>query len=81
MIHRRELFHNGIGGMPRIGLGQGHRYSLSAGWAIRADTGQVVLFTPGEVAADEYTGYLTNLTVEGAMGETIRGANILIERE
>lgn len=39
----------------------------------------VVLFTPGEVAADGYTGYLTNETIVGLFGEAISGATIVLE--
>jgi hypothetical protein len=42
---------------------------------------QVVLFTPGEIAADEYVGYLTNLTITGLFAEEINGAVVLLERE
>ena len=42
---------------------------------------QVVLFTPGEVAAAGYTGYLTNKTITGLYAEAIGGAVVLLERE
>jgi len=39
----------------------------------------VVLFTPGEIAADGYTGYLTNETITGLFGQAIGGAVVLLE--
>ncbi|KAJ5766315.1 Peptidase S28 [Penicillium nucicola] len=39
----------------------------------------VVLFTPGEEAAAEYTGYLTNRTLTGLFAKEIDGAVILLE--
>ncbi|RDW88519.1 hypothetical protein BP6252_00551 [Coleophoma cylindrospora] len=39
----------------------------------------IVIFTPGEISAAGYTGYLTNRTVQGIMGQTIGGANLLVE--
>ncbi|ROW08683.1 hypothetical protein VPNG_06442 [Cytospora leucostoma] len=39
----------------------------------------VVFFTPGEVAAEDYTGYLTNETITGLFGQAIGGAVILLE--
>ncbi|KAH7317225.1 peptidase S28 [Rhexocercosporidium sp. MPI-PUGE-AT-0058] len=39
----------------------------------------VVLFTPGESAAIDYTGYLFNDTITGAYGQAIGGAVILLE--
>ncbi|CAK7227153.1 hypothetical protein SCUCBS95973_006446 [Sporothrix curviconia] len=39
----------------------------------------VVLFTPGESAAADYTGYLTNATITGQFAQAIGGAVIMIE--
>ncbi|MCJ1316208.1 hypothetical protein MMC15_001528 [Xylographa vitiligo] len=39
----------------------------------------VVLFTPGEIAAAGYTGYLTNETITGLYAEAIGGAVVLLE--
>lgn len=39
----------------------------------------IVLFTPGEIAADGYTGYLTNKTITGLFAEAIGGAVVMIE--
>lgn len=41
---------------------------------------KVVLFTPGEVEAPAYTGYLTNLTMIGQYAQEIGAATILLER-
>lgn len=42
---------------------------------------KVVMFTPGEVAAAGYTGYLTNRTITGAYAQAIGGAVVIVERE
>jgi hypothetical protein len=39
----------------------------------------IVLFTPGETAADRYTGYLTNKTITGLFAEAIGGAVVIVE--
>lgn len=39
----------------------------------------VVFFTPGEVAAAGYTGYLTNRTLTGTLAQEIGGAAVLLE--
>ncbi|CAK7229634.1 hypothetical protein SBRCBS47491_007317 [Sporothrix bragantina] len=39
----------------------------------------VVVFTPGESAAADYTGYLTNATITGQFAQAIGGAVIMIE--
>lgn len=39
----------------------------------------VVFFTPGEEAAAEYTGYLTNRTITGLFGQAIGGAVVMLE--
>ena len=39
----------------------------------------VIFFTPGEVAAAEYTGYLTNRTLTGLIAEAVGGAVVLME--
>ncbi|MCJ1312185.1 hypothetical protein MMC25_005859 [Agyrium rufum] len=39
----------------------------------------VVIFTPGEVAAAQYTGYLTNRTLTGQFAKAIGGAVVLVE--
>lgn len=41
----------------------------------------MVLFTPGEEAADGYEGYLKNQTITGLYGQEIQGAVVLIERK
>jgi hypothetical protein len=42
---------------------------------------QVVLSTPGEIAADGYQGYATNSTITGLYAQTIGGAVIVLERQ
>ena len=39
------------------------------------------MFTPGEVAAAGYSGYLTNRTITGAYAQAIGGAVIMLERK
>lgn len=39
----------------------------------------VVFFTPGESAAADYTGYLTNRTITGLFGQAIGGAVVMLE--
>lgn len=39
----------------------------------------VVFFTPGESAAADYTGYLTNRTLTGLLGQAIGGAVVMME--
>ena len=39
----------------------------------------VVLFTPGEIAAAGYQGYLTNATITGAFAQAIKGAVVMVE--
>lgn len=41
----------------------------------------IVLMTPGEVAAEAYTGYLSNRTLTGLFAQAIGGAVIILERE
>lgn len=42
---------------------------------------QVVFFTPGEIAAAGYGGYLTNATITGLYAQEIKGAVVMVERE
>lgn len=39
----------------------------------------VVLFTPGETAAEGYEGYLTNRTLVGTIAQNVTGAVVMIE--
>jgi hypothetical protein len=39
----------------------------------------VVFFTPGEIAAEGYTGYLTNRTITGQFAQAIGGAVVMME--
>ncbi|KAJ5174589.1 uncharacterized protein N7482_000466 [Penicillium canariense] len=54
------------------------RYWWSSAWW-DGEGAPVVLFTPGEVAADQYTGYLTNRTITGLYAQEIKGAVVMIE--
>lgn len=40
----------------------------------------IILFTPGETAADGYGGYLTNTTLTGKMAQELKGAVVMVER-
>ncbi|KAL5353067.1 hypothetical protein ACLOAV_001097 [Pseudogymnoascus australis] len=39
----------------------------------------IILFTPGETAADGYGGYLTNTTLTGKMAQELKGAVVMVE--
>jgi hypothetical protein len=39
------------------------------------------MFTPGEIAAANYGGYLTNATVVGLYAQEIKGAVVMVERK
>ncbi|KAH8588627.1 serine carboxypeptidase S28-domain-containing protein [Bisporella sp. PMI_857] len=39
----------------------------------------VVFFTPGEIAAAPYTGYLTNRTITGVFAQELKGAVVMLE--
>ena len=54
------------------------RYWWSTEW-YAGDNSPIVLVTPGEVAAELYTGYLTNKTLPGRFSQESGGANILLE--
>ncbi|TDL29923.1 peptidase S28 [Rickenella mellea] len=41
--------------------------------------GPIILFTPGEIAADGYYGYLTNTTINGMIAQQQHGATIVLE--
>ena len=41
--------------------------------------GPIILMTPGETAADRYTGYLTNRTINGQIAQQEHGATIVME--
>lgn len=45
------------------------------------DGSQVIFFTPGEIAAGSYGGYLTNATVTGLYAQEVKGAVVMVERE
>lgn len=40
----------------------------------------VVIFTPGEISAEYYTGFLTNRTITGLYAQAIGAAVIVLER-
>ncbi|KAJ4415500.1 hypothetical protein N0V82_007302 [Gnomoniopsis sp. IMI 355080] len=57
-------------------------FSQAYWWSTEYWTGPgapVVFFTPGEIAAAGYTGYLTNRTITGLFAQAIGGATILME--
>lgn len=57
-------------------------FSQAYWWSSEYWTGPgapVVFFTPGEVAAAGYTGYLTNRTITGLFAQAIGGATVLME--
>jgi len=48
-------------------------------WEFYEEGGPIIIFTPGEANAEPYTGYLTNLTVNGQIAQQQKGATIVIE--
>lgn len=40
-----------------------------------------MFFTPGEISAAAYGGYLTNATITGRFAQEIGGAVLMVERE
>ncbi|KAI0065737.1 peptidase S28 [Artomyces pyxidatus] len=48
-------------------------------WEFYKAGGPIVMFTPGEDAADPYVGYLTNATINGQIAQQQHGATIVIE--
>lgn len=62
---------------PELGTFSQRYWYNSQFWA--GPGSPVVLFTPGEIAADQYVGYLTNQTVVGLYAQEIKGAVILLE--
>lgn len=62
---------------PGLGTFSQLYYWSSEFWA--GPGSPVVLFTPGEVNASDYTGYLTNATTTGVVAQEIGAAVIVIE--
>lgn len=57
-------------------------FTQSFWWSSEYWTGPgapVVFFTPGEIAAAGYTGYLTNKTITGLFAQAIGGAVVMLE--
>ncbi|VDC02128.1 unnamed protein product [Peniophora sp. CBMAI 1063] len=48
-------------------------------WDSYEDGGPIILFTPGEENAQQYTGYLTNDTINGQIAQQHGGATIVLE--
>ncbi|KAI6044410.1 peptidase S28 [Pisolithus marmoratus] len=48
-------------------------------WEYYTPGGPIILMTPGEVNAQNYTGYLTNNTINGLIAQQQNGATIVIE--
>ena len=63
---------------PRLGTFPQRYWVTDQYW--KGPGSPVVFFTPGEVAAPEYTGYLTNETITGVFAESFGGAVVLMER-
>jgi pimeloyl-ACP methyl ester carboxylesterase len=53
------------------------RYWVS--WEFYEPGGPIILYTPGEIDAKRYTGYLTNVTINGQIAQQQRGAAVVIE--
>ena len=41
---------------------------------------QIIMFAPGELAANRYVGYLTKATITGVYAKEVGGAAIIVER-
>ncbi|KAJ3558317.1 hypothetical protein NM688_g1004 [Phlebia brevispora] len=61
---------------PSLGTFQ-QRYWTT--WEFYESGGPIVLFTPGEANAEPYTGYLTNLTINGQIAQQEHAATIVLE--
>lgn len=48
-------------------------------WEFYESGGPIILFTPGEINADGYQGYLTNGTINGLIAQQQNGATIVLE--
>ncbi|KAI0310241.1 peptidase S28 [Amylostereum chailletii] len=48
-------------------------------WNYYETGGPIILFTPGELNAETFTGYLTNRTINGQMAQQHNGATIVLE--
>lgn len=60
------------------GLGTfSQRYWMN--WQYYNPGGPIILFTPGEINAANYTGYLTNDTMSGLIAQQQNGATVLLE--
>ncbi|EPS30153.1 hypothetical protein POX_b02836 [Penicillium oxalicum] len=62
---------------PSLGTFSQRYWWSSEWWA--GEGSPVILFTPGEEAADQYTGYLTNKTLTGRYAQEVKGAVVMIE--
>ncbi|KAJ3558315.1 hypothetical protein NM688_g1003 [Phlebia brevispora] len=61
---------------PSLGTFQ-QRYWTT--WESYEPGGPIILFTPGEINAEKYTGYLTNSTINGQLAQQENGATVLLE--
>ncbi|KLO08444.1 peptidase S28 [Schizopora paradoxa] len=48
-------------------------------WEFYEEGGPIILFTPGEVSATGYDGYLTNSTINGQIAQQQNGSTIVLE--
>lgn len=46
-----------------------------------ADNMKIIVFTPGEVAAEAYSGYLTDRALTGSIAKAVGGAVVMVERK
>lgn len=61
---------------PGLGTFQ-QRYWMD--WEYYKPGGPIIFMTPGEVNAENYTGYLTNVTINGLIAQQQNGAAVIIE--
>ncbi|KDN67486.1 putative serine carboxypeptidase S28 [Colletotrichum sublineola] len=62
---------------PELGTFQQRYWWNSTYW--KGPGSPIVLFTPGESAAEDYTGYLTDRALTGAIAKEIGGAVVMVE--
>ncbi|KAK1982254.1 serine carboxypeptidase S28 [Colletotrichum cereale] len=62
---------------PELGTFQQRYWWNTTYW--KGPGSPIVLFTPGEVAAEGYTGYLTDRAITGAIAKAVGGAVVMVE--
>ncbi len=63
---------------PKLGTFQQKVFYNSEFWA--GPGSPIIFFTPGEIEAGPYGGYLTNRTYPGRLAQEMKGAVVMVER-